>query len=425
MGGSTATLVLTFLLMAIDGTIAARVCNTSAENGQSRIGILVSPIISESMTHEIEVYWNNVNFEPSEKILIMKHDSLESDPPVVISTTTPNGPSGIQRTRIKTKFLPSSELSFEPRCVFHIARQTPEGGIKGMDCVRTQPTWMKERQHILGPLRFSQVFLPGTHNSASYARGNGAGNIFSDFAVNQNVNIFGQLIHGIRYLDIRVGHYPDTNETWWTNHGPFYRSVSLKTVADQVTRFLNNTEEIVIMDIREFPVGFSDISTHRKLVSYLENEFRDHLFLRNNRGWRVTLNDVWSSGRRLIIGYENTRIVGEHASVWPCVQHQWGNVRTIADLYKHLDRIESNDSDDRARPRSAMAQLTANFIDVISNRLGNLRDMAYSVNANVTNWYSTLWQYTANIVAVDFVKGTGIVETAIKANENRHLHCRY
>ncbi|XP_076683001.1 PI-PLC X domain-containing protein 1 isoform X2 [Andrena cerasifolii] len=424
MDGCTATLILTFLLMPIDGTFATRVCNTSVENGQSRIGILVSPIISESMTHEIEVYWSNVSFEPSEKILIMKRDSPQSDP-VVISTTTPNGPTGIQRTRIKTKFLPSSELSFVPRCVFHIARQTPEGGIKEMDCVRTQPTWMKERQHILGPLRFSQVFLPGTHNSASYARENDAGSIFSDFAVNQNVDIFGQLIHGVRYLDIRVGHYPDTNETWWTNHGPFYRSVSLKTVAEQVKRFLNNTEEIVIMDVREFPVGFSDISTHRKLVSYLENEFRDHLFLRNNRGWRVTLNDVWSSGRRLIIGYEHTRIAEEHASVWPCVQHQWGNVRTIADLYKHLDRIESNDSDYRVRPRSAMAQLTANFMDVISNRLGNLRDMAYSVNANVTNWYSTLWQYSANIVAVDFVKGTGIVETAIKANENRHLRCLY
>lgn len=72
-----------------------------------------------------------------------------------------------------------------------------------------------------------------------------------------------------------------------------------------------------------------------------------------------------------------------------------------------------------------MAELTAGFVDVLSNRLGSLRDMAHRVNANITNWYSTVWQYSANIVAVDFVRSTGIVETAIKSNENRHLHCRY
>lgn len=71
----------------------------------------------------------------------------------------------------------------------------------------------------------------------------------------QDLDILGQLIHGVRYLDIRLGHYPDNSEIWWTIHGPFYRSVPLKTVADHVKNFLDNTEEIVIMDIREFAVG--------------------------------------------------------------------------------------------------------------------------------------------------------------------------
>lgn len=78
----------------------------------------------------------------------------------------------------------------------------------------------------------------------------------------------------------------------------------------------------------------------------------------------------------------------------------------------------------RSRPRSAMAELTASFNDILFNRLGGLRDMAYRVNLNVTIWYSTIWQYTANIVAVDFVRGADIVETAIQSNENRHLFCR-
>lgn len=72
-----------------------------------------------------------------------------------------------------------------------------------------------------------------------------------------------------------------------------------------------------------------------------------------------------------------------------------------------------------------MAELTADFTDILFNRLGNLRNMAHSVNLNVSNWYSTIWQYTANIVAVDFVRGTDIVDIAIQSNKNRHLHCRY
>lgn len=72
-----------------------------------------------------------------------------------------------------------------------------------------------------------------------------------------------------------------------------------------------------------------------------------------------------------------------------------------------------------------MAELTPNFNDIITNRLGNLRDMAHRVNLNVTNWYSTIWQYTANIVATDFIRDTDIVQVAIKSNKNRHLYCEH
>jgi hypothetical protein len=70
-----------------------------------------------------------------------------------------------------------------------------------------------------------------------------------------------------------------------------------------------------------------------------------------------------------------------------------------------------------------MAELTPNTWDVILNRLGSIRQMADKININVTNWYSNKWQHTANIVAVDFVRSSGIVETAIEWNERRNLLC--
>ncbi|XP_015436258.1 PREDICTED: PI-PLC X domain-containing protein 1-like [Dufourea novaeangliae] len=416
------TLVLAFLLITISRTLAARVCSSSAENWQSSIGLLISPIATDPLMHEIEIYWNNVNLQPEEKIVLL--DTSRPNSPVVLYHVTSGGSSGLEKTGIQAEFVPSTELSFVQRCTkYSVALQTAIGDLKETNCMKTQPTWMKERQDILGPRKISQIFLPGTHDSACYTE-NQKGNFITNPAVTQDIDILGQLIHGVRYLDIRVGHYPLSNEIWWTNHGPFYRSVPLKTVVDQVKQFLDYTDEIVILDLREFPIGFDGIATHRRLASFLEDEFQDY-FLTNGYGWTITMDEIWSSGKRLIIGYENMQIVREHASVWPCVRHQWGNVRSIEDLYKHLDKIETNDSDYRLRPRAAMAELTANFIDVIYNRLGSLRDMAHKVNANVTNWYSTVWQYSANIVAVDFVRGTNIVETAIKSNENRHLHCQY
>ena len=40
--------------------------------------------------------------------------------------------------------------------------------VRMTNCLQTQPHWMSERRAILGSLPMSRVFLPGTHDSASY-----------------------------------------------------------------------------------------------------------------------------------------------------------------------------------------------------------------------------------------------------------------
>lgn len=68
------------------------------------------------------------------------------------------------------------------------------------------------------------------------------------------MDVLAQLIHGVRYLDIRVGHYPNTRSIWWANHG-VYNVVPMQNIVNQVKTFLDNTDEIVIFDVQEFPVG--------------------------------------------------------------------------------------------------------------------------------------------------------------------------
>lgn len=175
-----------------------------------------------------------------------------------------------------------------------------------------------------------------------------------------------QLIYGIRYLDIRVAYYPQTSAIWWINHGVI-RIVELQSVIDDVKKFLDNTNEIVIFDVQEFPVGRSPknfipylevcnllfsfpnphvgfdtrLTVHKLLVNYLEEQFADYI-LPKSYGWSTTLDAIWDSGKRLIIGYDEKNVVPLYDTLWPCVTQQWGDVRSVSDLYNYLQTIENN-----------------------------------------------------------------------------------
>ena len=71
------------------------------------------------------------------------------------------------------------------------------------------------------------------------------------------------------------------------------------------------------------------------------------------------------------------------------------------------------------RPVADMAELTPDPWGVITDRYGGLRKMADSVNRFVTKWYFEDLGPTANVVAVDFARGTSIVEAAIYWNLKR------
>lgn len=64
----------------------------------------------------------------------------------------------------------------------------------------------------------------------------------------------------------------------------------------------------------------------------------------------------------------------------------------------------------------AMAEFTPNIWDIIVDDLGGLRKMANSTNTPVTEWFRGPWGGECNIVAMDFVRSSGIVDAAIEWN---------
>ena len=61
-----------------------------------------------------------------------------------------------------------------------------------------------------------------------------------------------------------------TSEVWWVNHG-IIRMQPLLPLLQQVRAFINATDEIVILDMHEFPVGKTDSELYNNLIIFSVN----------------------------------------------------------------------------------------------------------------------------------------------------------
>lgn len=69
-----------------------------------------------------------------------------------------------------------------------------------------------------------------------------------------------------------------------------------------------------------------------------------------------------------------------------------------------------------------MAELTPKTWDVIVNKYGGLRKMADRVNWRVSQLYANELGANANIVAVDFYRGTTLMEKALEYNKRKVIY---
>lgn len=75
-----------------------------------------------------------------------------------------------------------------------------------------------------------------------------------------------------------------------------------------------------------------------------------------------------------------------------------------------------------SRPVADMAELTPKTWDVIVNKYGGLRKMADHVNWRISQLYMNELGVNANIVAIDFYRGTNLVDTALEYNRKKVVY---
>lgn len=154
------------------------------------------------------------------------------------------------------------------------------GKILAKNCVRAYPIWMNELRDVIGELRLRDLFIPGTHDSGSYRPNFDPllrESLVTKYALTQDDDIRGQLMHGVRYLDIRVGYYRPAEDKFFIYHG-ITKQRSLREVINQVKDFVLETNEIVIFGLKEFPVG--------KCGRFLNTSSSMQCFFCNSRLWQ-------------------------------------------------------------------------------------------------------------------------------------------
>nr|CAI5817787.1 unnamed protein product [Callosobruchus analis] len=258
------------------------------------------------------------------------------------------------------------------------------------------------------------MFLPGTHNAGSYA---GVPPLVENYVLNQDRNVWTQLVSGIRYLDFRVGYYH--NEGFFINHD-LVRVTKIVPILQEIRKFLELApKEVVVVDFHRFPYPTNFTSAmHQEFVDILFKEFRLSVLpsspLEIDKG--PSLNEIWHRTRHLIICYADRATVRDNPWLWSSMQQFWGDTKKVSELKRYLERSIREERPASQNPLWAlMAELTPTPLDIIF-RTNSLRKLAQEVNGQVTKWFRDEWINETNIVATDFFLGNNLINVAIQAN---------
>ncbi|PNF25047.1 hypothetical protein B7P43_G06994 [Cryptotermes secundus] len=232
-----------------------------------QVSIIVSPVPKDNVARRLILSWENASPLSGDWIGLFNEEPTDLSIPLFV--VQPHNPSGWAETTSHETASYSQDLGYSKKCLgFWAAYKSAGNSTLASSCLHTEPTWMSDLKTELSPLLLRQIFLPGTHDAGAYDRYNSssANNLIVKYTITQEEDILSQLVNGVRYLDIRAAYYNDRNDVWWVNHGavPIH---PLQTVFDDVQTFLQNTNEIVILDFHEFPDSIQALLFMRSCLS--------------------------------------------------------------------------------------------------------------------------------------------------------------
>ncbi|EPY27322.1 variant-surface-glycoprotein phospholipase C [Strigomonas culicis] len=284
--------------------------------------------------------------------------------------------------------------------------------------------WMGGIRNEIKSLPMSELFIIGTHNSATYdisvtssfgsdapgllgkkTMGGKLTQLFArpvcaKWAKCQSLTIREQLNNGVRYLDIRVIPKSEKNTTPYISHSQV--SVPLRDVVNEIVSFLacsENTWECLVVDLQHLSIP-EGMLMDSFLFPALE-PLRD-LCIPNTVSLSTPLEEIWRRSKKervfLVIGSEfdsekYTFAFMRHGAI----VSDWKNVQNCNDLLQRFDEDLAHPVTHQSgvfcvtqgvlTPEGKQIMDSLLFTKGISTKFNSIMDMARKVNAPICKWF--------------------------------------
>ncbi len=257
--------------------------------------------------------------------------------------------------------------------------------------------WMETYDPVIGHLPLNKLTLVCTHDTGTYDM---VSPFASPWASCQDLNIVDQLSQGVRVLDLRVGCQSDKSgdERLILVHDAWRTKVTLKNALEQVRGFLSrNTREVIILDFHRF-VELEGEFDEDELHNVVTNTIGDLFYPYQNK--IPTLDEIWETPGRVIVAWNRS---GRPNSFFPGGNQKWFNKTDLADLHASISEEMGKDHKNEGL-WSTCAILTPDALHPL-----------HPLSPDVGNWFQagSDWAWKANIIALDFVEKTTVVQQAI------------
>ncbi|XP_027845751.2 uncharacterized protein LOC114126072 isoform X3 [Aphis gossypii] len=393
------------------------------------VGLTVMPDMDQQWSKRLVVSWQVLSTNLNDWVGVFRkdplHDHSRSATKMALRKYPVNATSGWLETDLKvwtkTLQLLCHDGQFESRCFeYWVAYVSGETNTPlAINCLKTQPNWMDKLTDDVKSLRLDSLFLPGTHDSGAYDTTQNVSIYFEKYVYTQDIDILSQLCHGARYLDLRVGFDYQSEHLWWLHH-EIYPVRPLSHILEDIKTFVEATNEIIIVEFHKFHTGFSkNPSEHLELYRFVTSYLGKHMA---KMGWNKSLKDLQTDGHRVIVTYNYLPMTqnANHENLWTPVLRYWPNAQKLTTFEDYV-RVYINEREQEKRVVTVlMAELTPTTLDVIFNRSYGLRHMSSIINEYLFKWFaSPEWGRNFNIVAVDFLQSTNIIDAAIHWNKKK------
>ncbi|XP_037078006.1 uncharacterized protein LOC119099060 [Pollicipes pollicipes] len=267
-----------------------------------------------------------------------------------------------------------------------------DGKVSASSCLKSEPSWMVTSKDLIGAHRLRDVFLVGSRDAGA-----------------AELDIWTQLMLGVRFLDVRVTYVAGGAAPFWVDVRDGVGVTPLRAVLSPLRRFLRASNEIVLLELATLR-GFEGRSErHAALVDLLERRLGDWM-APVSMGSELRLNQLWNTGRRLVVTY-NHQSRRDSPFLWPPTPVARHPSRNASELLDFVDGL--------------MTRAPYPYNWTIETCLDEDADLAERAAAarELTARLRHRWWERANIVTVCDVLATDLVDVAIRSNARRQ-RCR-